>query len=78
MKPEFWGKNLIWRIMPKDTPKMIFLDFAATKNSPLMCRFLGGVNHEHNEFFDSVWEKSDSLVKCKNALGQSDCRIFKP
>ena len=24
-----------------------------------------------------VWEKSGSQVKCKNALGQSDCRIFK-
>ena len=24
-----------------------------------------------------VWEKSDSRVKRKNALGQSDCRIFK-
>ena len=50
--------------MPKDTPKMFFLDFAATKNSPLMCRFLGGVNHEHNEFFDSVWE---SLILQLNA-----------
>ena len=24
-----------------------------------------------------VWGKSGSCVKCKNALGQSDCRIFK-
>ena len=24
-----------------------------------------------------VWEKSDSRVKCKNTLGQSDCRVFK-
>ena len=24
-----------------------------------------------------VWEKSGSLVKCKNILSQSDCRIFK-
>ena len=24
-----------------------------------------------------VWEKSGSRVKCKNARGQSDCRIFK-
>ena len=24
-----------------------------------------------------VWEKSDSPVKCKNALGQSNYRIFK-
>ena len=24
-----------------------------------------------------VWEKSGSQVKCKNVLGQSDCRIFK-
>ena len=25
----------------------------------------------------SVWEKSGSQVKCKYALGQSDCRILK-
>ena len=24
-----------------------------------------------------VWQKFGSQVKCKNALGQSDCRIFK-
>ena len=24
-----------------------------------------------------VWEKSGSQVKCKSALGQSDCKIFK-
>ena len=52
--------------MPKNTP-----DFTKKKKKgQLMCRFFG---------FKSctiIWEKPGSRVKYKNALDQSDCRIF--
>ena len=36
----FFGKNFIWMIMLKNTPKKGFFGFCH-KNSPLMCRFFG-------------------------------------
>ena len=48
---------------------------------PLMCRFFGFKLCTIMTFMiqlkPHVWKKSCSWVKCKNYLGQSDCRIFK-
>ena len=50
--------------MPKNTAK-IGVFWIMQKNIPL------------NDLQDSdVWKKSSSQVKCKNALGQSDRKIF--
>ena len=43
-----------------------------------MCRFFGFKSCIFMILLKPhVLEKSGSQVKCKNALGQSDCRIFK-
>ena len=67
-------------IMLKNTPKMVFFGFCK-KFSSLMCRFFGIKRCSIIVFTilrkPHVWEKSGSRVMLKNALGQSDCRIFK-
>ena len=75
MEPDF-----ILGIMPKSTLKIGFSGFCK-KVTPLMCRFFGFKSCTIMTFMILlklyVWKKSDSQVKCKNALCQSDCRIFK-
>ena len=72
-------KKLILGIMPKNIQKNVFLCFA--KNSSLMCRFFEFKLYTIMTFMIlsklDVWGKSVSQFKCKNTLGQSDCRIFK-
>ena len=67
--------------MTKNTLKIGFLDFCKKENSPLMGRFFGFKLCTMITFMIMlkwyIWEKSGSQVKCKIALGQSDCRIFK-
>ena len=70
--------------MPQNTPKIGFFGFCKKKKKkkkfPLMCRFFGFKSCTIMTFMillkPHVWE-SGSPVKCKNALGQSGCRIFK-
>ena len=51
------------------------------KNSLLICRFFGFKLCIIMTFMillkPHVWEKSGSRFKCQNAIGQSDCRMFK-
>ena len=81
-KLDCWGKNgkkLMLGKMPKNIPKNVFLCFA--KNSSLMCRFFEFKLYTIMTFMIlsklDVWGKPVFQFKCKNTLGQSDCRIFK-
>ena len=65
----FWNfswKNLILGLMPQNTLKIGFFGF---KSYTIMIFMI--------LLKPYVWEKSDSEVKCKNAVGQSYSRIFK-
>ena len=76
----FFGQNLVLGIRPKNTPKIGFFGFRK-KNSLFMCKIFGSKPCIIMTFMillkSHVWKKSGSRVKCKNALGLSDCRIFK-
>ena len=78
---DFWEKKLIFGIMPKITPKIGFFGFYKKKIIALMCKFFEYKSCTVKTFMILLkpyfWEKSGSWVKCKNALDQSDCRIFK-
>ena len=79
---QIFGENLILGIMPKNIPKIGFWILQKKKKKgPLMCRFFGFKSCTIMNLIillkRHVWEKSGSQVKCKNALGQSECRIFK-
>ena len=75
------GKNLILGIMSKNTQKHWVHWILQKRNGPLMCRFFRFKSCTIMTFMILLkphdWEKSSSQVKCKNTLGQSECRIFK-
>ena len=78
------GKKSHFEDNTKNIPKMsFFLDFATTKKVhwPLVCRFYGLKSCTIMMFMillkTHVWQKYGSRVRCKNPLGQPDCRIFK-
>ena len=69
------GENLILGVMLKHAHKIGFFGFCK-KNSLLTCRYFGFKSCTILTFMillkSHVWEKSGSLVKYKNALGQSN------
>ena len=74
---EFLVKVSYWGIMPENTPRIgCFLGFCKKKKKKIVlwCVDFLGLDHAPKPH---GWEKSGSRFKCKNALGQSDCRIFK-
>ena len=73
---EFFEKNLILGIMPKNTPKMVFFRFYEKFSSLVYVIF--GFKWCTIIVFEILqkphaWEKSGSWVISKNALDQSDC-----
>ena len=72
MDQDFWEKISFWKKCPETLQKQCFLDFAK-KIVRSYVDFLG-FNHALKPH---LWEKSGSRVKYKNAVGQSDCSVFK-
>ena len=75
---DFWGKSHFGDNAQNHSKNRV-LDFQ--KKSPLMCRFFWFKPCTIMTFKIllrlHVWKKSGSRAKCKNALGQSDCRFLK-
>ena len=79
MEPYFLEKISFWGCA-KTPPKQGLFGFCK-KNSSLMCRFFGFKSCTIITFMillkPHIWEKSGFHIKFKNALGKSDCSIFK-
>ena len=83
-EPDFWEKNFISWIMPKNTPqnRVFWILQKKKKKNPLMCRFFRFKSCSIMTYMilllkPHVWEESGSRVKCKTAFSQSYYRIFK-